>query len=315
MTLSSSIEHLQPIRLMRNASTYNEMLRRKFSVPRKIVNPAISGLKHALNPSEKAVRTRLAHSIGKPDENLDALREDGFVLYKPGDLPDFQEALEKHRPEIDERIRLAGEDPARASANKSMLHTIIANNGFFDFPGIMRFAISRPIVELATHYFGRVPLLTACSLWWSPPNDSLQQSQLFHCDGEDTQQLKFFFNINEVTPECGPFTLLPAGVSDRVRAKGKIVAGKVEDEKIKALSAWDDQIVLTGPTGAGACVDTCRCLHYGSRGNDKPRAVLMMRFNDHLAPNVNVPDWHLRAGEMKDELDDLQKLVLGIRAG
>ena len=77
---------------------------------------------------------------------------------------------------------------------------------------------------------------------------------------------------------------------------------------------WKECVSLTGQPGEGGCVDTCRCLHFGSRGNTKPRVMLMLRFNDHLAPNVDVPDWHLRAGELPEGLNELQKLVLGLRS-
>lgn len=310
MTVTTTPDTLRPIRLMRNASVYHRLLRHKFSVPRKLVNPAIRSLKHLVNPSERATRTRLARGLAGSSAADKSLAENGYVLFGPEDLPLLGAALDNHQDELWGRIRKAGDG---ADANKSMLRTVVSDNGFFDMPDLMRFAISRPIAELATRYFGRVPLLTAYSLWWSPPNDSLKQSQLYHCDGEDARQLKFFFNLTEVTPENGPFTLLPGDVSDRIKAANGIDAGKVTDEEIAASGGAGSELVLTGPRGAGACVDTCRCLHFGSRGNTKDRVVLMMRFNDHLAPNVDMPDWHLRAGELAGELDDVQKLMLGIQ--
>jgi len=314
MSIDASAEPLQPIRLMRNASVYHRMLRHRFAVPRRIVNPAIRGLKHIWNPSEKAKRIELARQIGAGSENDHKLAEDGYVVFGREVFPELQSALEKHKAEIETLVQEAENQALQEAANKRMLTSVAANNDLFDMPELMSFAVSRPIVEMTTRYFGRVPLLTGCTIWWSPPNETIQQSQLFHCDGEDARQLKFMFFISEVTPEHGPFTLLPGGPSDQIKRVKRIVANKVEDSVIEAAGELENCLSLTGQSGDGACIDTCRCLHYGSRGNTKPRIVLMLRFNDHLAPNVDVPDWHLRAGELDGGLDDMQKLVLGIES-
>lgn len=290
-------------------------MRHRLAVPRSVVNPVIRSLKFLANPMQKT-RRRLPESLlNKASENDRALMKNGYVLFGRGAFPELQHALESHGPDVERAVGEAADKALQASANKQMLTTVISNNGFFDYPEFMRFAVSRPLVDLAARYFGRIPVLTAVSLWWSPPNESMQQSQLFHCDGEDARQLKFFFNVSDVTVEQGPFTLLPGEVSDRIRAAKGIVARKVSDEEITEFGALDERLTLTGKAGEGACVDTCRCLHYGSRGNSKSRVVLMLRFNDHLAPNVDIPDWHLRAGEFPGELDTVQKLALGIQTG
>lgn len=314
MSIDSSAAPLRPIRLVRNASAYHRMLRHRFAVPRRIVNPAIRSLKHLWNPTEKAKRVRLAQKIGAGSETDLKLAEDGFVVFGRDVFPDFLRALDEHREDLDARVLRAERLALADTGNKSMLTTVAGDNDMFDMPALMSFVISRPIVEMTTRYFGRVPLLTAVSLWWSRPNDTLQQSQLFHCDGEDARQLKFMFFVSEVTADHGPFTLLPGGASDRIKAARRIVANKVEDSEIEAHGEMENCITLTGQPGEGACIDTCRCLHYGSRGNTKARLVLMLRFNDHLAPNVDIPDWHLRAGELGGGLDDMQKLVLGIES-
>lgn len=313
MSIENTIDPLQPSRLIRNASEYHRIMRHRLAVPRRLVNPVIRGLKHIVNPSEKAKRSAPASLMAQAGDKDRALEQNGYLLFGREDFPDLQGALDTHGPDI---LRVVGEASDKAlqnAANKSMLTTVISNSDFYGYPGLMAFAVSHPIIDLATRYFGRVPLLTSMSVWWSPPNDSMQQSQLYHCDGEDARQLKFFFNVTDVTEEQGPFTLLPGGISDRIRAAKGIVARKVRDEEIEEFDGDRQKLVLTGKAGEGACVDTCRCLHYGSRGNSKPRIVMMLRFNDHLAPNVDIPDWHSRSAEYPGDLDGLQKLVLGLQ--
>lgn len=305
---------VRPARLLRNASEYHRLLRKGLAVPRRFANPVIRGLKHLHNPAEKAERTRAATELGAPDDAGRQLARDGYVTFPRETFPALKHALAEHTARLAALVAGAEADNLNKTANKDFLTTLLHNEQFYQLPEFLEFAISRPILELTARYFGRVPLLTAVSLWWSPPNASVKQSQLFHCDGEDERQLKFLFNITEVTPESGPFTLIPAGMSEHIRTTRNVVAGdKVADKVIDAAGAVPDCVTMTGAPGDGACVDTCRLLHFGSRGNSTTRVVLMLRFNDHLAPNVDMPNWHLRARELKVPLNELQRMALGIK--
>lgn len=305
----------EPARLFRRAARYHRILRHRLAVPRSVANPIMRGLKHIYNPSETAERTDMARGMGTPDAAGQALARDGYVTFARDAFPDLQRALAKHSDRLKAVISDAEQRSLNASANKSFLITVLRDEAFFEFPEILQFAISRPVLELTARYFGRAPLLTAVSLWWNPPNTTQHQSQLFHCDGEDARQLKFLFNVTDVTPESGPFTLIPAGMSEHIRTTRNVVAGnKVDDQVIEAAGGMADCVTVTGEAGEGACVDACRLLHYGSRGNTATRVMLMLRYNDHLAPNVDVPDWHLRAGELTGQFDDLQRLALGLKA-
>ena len=305
----------EPARLLRHASKYHRLLRHRLAVPRSLANPVMRGLKHICNPSETAERRRAARDIGAPDEAGRALARDGYVTFDRDTFPDLQRALANYADRLEAVISDAEARSLDVSANKTFLITVLRDEAFFEFPEILEFAISRPVLELTTRYFGRAPLLTAVSLWWNPPNTTMQQSQLFHCDGEDARQLKFLFNVSEVTHDSGPFTLIPAGMSEHIRTTRNVVAGnKVEDRIIEAAGGMSDCVTVTGAPGEGACVDACRLLHYGSRGNTKTRVMLMLRYNDHLAPNVDIPDWHMRAGELTGPLDNLQRLALGLKA-
>ncbi len=306
----------QPARLLRHASRYHRLLRHHLAVPRRLANPVMRGLKHMCNPSETVKRTRIAREIGPPDEAGRALARDGYVTFARDTFPHLQRALAKYGDKLQAVIADAEKRSLNATANKTFLITVLRDEAFYEFPEILEFAISRPVLEMTTRYFGRSPVLTAVSLWWNPPNTTLQQSQLFHCDGEDARQLKFLFNVTEVTPESGPFTLIPAGMSEHIRTNNNVVAGKkVEDRVVEAAGGMSECVTVTGAPGEGACVDACRLLHYGSRGNTRTRVMLMLRYNDHLAPNVDIPDWHLRAGELTGPLDNLQRLALGLKAG
>ena len=302
-------------RHLRQASRYHRFIRHRLALPRQMANSVVRGLKHILNPGETAERTRIARELGSPDKSGRALARDGYVTFKCGEFPNLQSALADYTDDFMAVISRAEATRMNESANKRFLINALRSEDFHDYPKILEFAVSRPVLDLATRYLGRVPLLTAISLWWNPPNTSLQQSQLFHCDGEDARQLKFLFNVSEVTGESGPFTLIPAGMSEHIRTNQNIQAGnKVDDRVIETAGGMSECVTVTGAPGDGACVDTCRLLHYGSRGNTKTRVMIMLRYNDHLAPNVDIPEWHLRAGELSGQLDDVQRLALGLKA-
>jgi hypothetical protein len=168
------------------------------------------------------------------------------------------------------------------------------------------------VVDLATAYMGAVPVLSSARLWWTPPNDSVQQSQLYHSDGEDDRQLKFFFNLFDVTEDAGPLTFLPADVSAQVRRRLGYVSGKLDDETIAAAAGSLDPVRATGPAGSGVALDTSRCLHYGSRRNTVGRLVLMFQFTSFYAPRSERVAWVDGIDRTGLEVDDVQRLALGL---
>jgi hypothetical protein len=94
----------------------------------------------------------------------------------------------------------------------------------------------RPVFDLAcdpvllkpiTEYLGVAPALHSAQIWISPNKHRVAgRSQDFHFDGEDKKQVKCFINIEEVSEEAGPFTLIPAKrsmeVYQRLKNSGSI---------------------------------------------------------------------------------------------
>jgi hypothetical protein len=172
--------------------------------------------------------------------------------------------------------------------------------------------VSRPVVDMASAYMGTVPVLAAARLWWTPPNDSEQQSQLYHRDGEDDRQVKFFFNVHEVTERAGPLTFIPAGRSDGIKDAIGYVSGSIDDGDIARAGGPGEEVRALGPAGSGVALDTSRCLHYGSRRNEVGRLILMFQFTSFYAPKAEHVAWASGIAGTGLDLDDVQKLVLGI---
>lgn len=47
------------------------------------------------------------------------------------------------------------------------------------------FILHDEIVSAAMHCLDEVPALSAINLWWSPPIETCEESQLYHYDGTD----------------------------------------------------------------------------------------------------------------------------------
>ncbi|MGI9413858.1 MAG: hypothetical protein ACR2PM_09315 [Hyphomicrobiales bacterium] len=303
---------IRPIRQLRRTQSFYKFLFRKLGLPLSVADSVIKGLKYAWNPGQGKVREEFAEAL-PPVAEAGRLQSSGYVTFTPDRFRDIERVIATCRAECDENAEVLR---ARADS-KNFLISVVKDAGFIKLPDVFGLATSRELIDLASVYFGRVPVLAGMSLWWTPPNDTFQQSQMFHCDREDRATLKIFFNIEPVTRDNGPFTLLPAEASDRVRADldyHKRLSSRVTDEEFASLANLDDLVTLTGGAGLGACVDTSRCFHYGSRGNTEPRLVLMIKYSDYLVPYADIPDWYSALRKAGIELDDYQKLALGLKA-
>lgn len=299
---------------LRGAIDLHRALHKSFRLPRPAADMVVRGVKFGRCPGQAGLRKRIAREIASEADGVERIPEDrGYQCYAPGHFPGASEAL-IHADGLFAKIEESGgvEETLR-TAKKNFLLSVVKGEGFLDHPEILQFMISRPVVDLAALYFGAVPVLSSASLWWTPPNDTVEKSQLFHRDGEDTRQLKFFFNVREVTEQTGPFTLLPADRSAEVKRTLGYNTGRLgDDDVVKAAGGEESLIKVMGPAGSGAAVDTSRCLHYGSRGNTVGRLLIMFQFTSFFAPKSEAPDWAAGIARTGLELDDVQKLVLGI---
>lgn len=299
---------------LKGAIDLHRTLHRSFRLPRIAVDAIVRGVKFSRCPGQASLRRRYASEIDQRFDNALKIPEDlGYQRYNPGHFSGADEAL-AHAEELFAEIeRSGGVEETAASAKKDFLLSVVKGDGFLSHPKILSFMISRPIVDIASLYFGSVPVLSSGTLWWTPPNNTVEKSQMFHRDREDARQLKFFFNVRDVTEDSGPFTFLSADKSDPVRRALGYRSGQVNDAKVIAAAGGEGaQIRMTGPAGSGAAVDTSRCLHYGSRGNTVGRLVLMFQFTSFFAPKAEAPNWADGIAETGLELDEVQRLVLGL---
>jgi len=306
------VETLKPIRQPVRGRTLHRLFWKKLGLKREIVHPALSTLKGLASPVQWVQRRRLAQEMS-PVGEFAIPQDQGFVVFGPGELPGVEDAIERCRAIFEAAQESSRREDFSFNPNKGFLLDVLTGKGFREEPELVSFMVSRPILDAATQYLGTVPLLAGAAVWWSPPNDSAASSQLFHLDNEDWKQVKVFINLFDTNEEMGPFTLLPADLSQRIVSEDGHVRGRISDERLEAAGASDALRVLTGPPGSGAFVDTARCLHYGSRGNRQERLVLMFQFLRFHSPTESTFRFPVPREFPQIELDPVQKLALGLR--
>ncbi len=190
------------------------------------------------------------------------------------------------------------QDPARNTSDKPFLRKILASDDLFVYPEIINIALHDQLFGVVTSYLGQVPWMTNLQIWWTPPNQTAERSQIYHYDHRDTRQAKVFINLNDVDEDSGPLHFLPATSSSKVDRSIGYSQGDFTDDQVASCCSKDEVVKALGPTGSGYIVDTARCLHYGSRGNRKDRLVMMVSF-----ARVNCVD----KGHGCDVLDPVRK--------
>jgi len=267
--------------------------------------PITRTLRYMRHPTAH-LRRKSARALIKRDPAFENLvdRKTGYGVIPAGTLPGTDKIVELVRKLRDER------DSVSTLRGEPFRETILGPGDLHTYPELREFATSDAILQIASDYLGGIPVLAATLGWWSKDNDYLESSQLYHVDSNDRHELKFFINIEDVGPNDGPFTFIPADTTERIIKKIDSPRRRIEDEEIFAHCTEDDVIEATGPAGTTFAVDGCRCMHFGARMNGGTRLVLLVEFYSYfspMSPQVPMnpsPDWYPG--------DKLRSLALGL---
>ncbi|MCP5080126.1 MAG: hypothetical protein GY948_00320 [Alphaproteobacteria bacterium] len=285
----------------------------KFGIPRSLRDRIVVGTKTVLAPGEEAKRKQQITKIAKPKSTaIEDFKINGSGLLASEHLPEAQPATTAMHA-FYTQLDAAGRVQKPADQRKAeFLVRLASNEEIMEIKPVREFVLSDELIGLASHYFGQVPVLSRADLWWSPPNESKAESQLYHYDGEDKSQLKIILNVVDVDENTGPFTFLPAGASEKI-GRNRRHSARLDDDAVEETMGREAVTRLTGPASTVGAVDTSRCLHYGSRGNSRDRLILMLQFTRFLAPKASLPNWNLNAmGVGSEDLDQTRKMVLNM---
>lgn len=268
-------------------------------------------VRKAIRPRLALKRQQLARKL-TGTAALEVPRSRGFLVVPPGRFEEIPAVIDAAQEAV--RQGIAANRLSRA--NKPFLAGMLDQRQLdLDSPFI-RLALRPDIIATVSGYLGVVPILQYVNVLYSGHVDAdLAKSQLYHCDSDDTTQLKIFVHCTDVTLENGPLTMMSAESSARLRRHLRYrYAFRVSDVEAAPFSNGDEHPLL-GPAGTTCFVDTSRCFHFGSRvaPDASPRIITMLQY---LTPNAFIlpgdPRRSARFRHLSNPgLPPLSRLVLG----
>ena len=235
-------------------------------------------MRKATTPRQTIARSRAARPDGVL--GIEIPRDRGVAIFPPGRFPEAQEGAQVAQE------RLVGTDVgsiSRRKGAKQFMLPIIDQSELTRESPFMRISLREDVLAAVAAYLGTAPLLTSINIYYSQSSDRGEfiSSQLFHCDGDDTTQVKLFVLCNDVTQESGPLMVMPAADSERLRSEiGYRYKDRVTDEEAERVLGDPRLEAVEGPAGTVCLVDTSRCFHYGSRVEKEapPRLAAMIQY-------------------------------------
>lgn len=219
---------------------------------------------------------RLALALLEVTPAFEIPRDQGFLLLRPSQVTFFDTS--QLLSACDDIIINKTSISRGKSYLKNFLTTGSEINGKF-----IDFALDPTILRVVQRYLGELPVLNAIKLLHSVPSGDLHDgSQLFHCDHDDTRQVKIFLHVSDVDIESGPLTVIPSKLSSDIRVRTGYVfggrAGHLNDDVFQDNKTYCEAFQMTGKRGSLAFVDTANCFHFGGRVATNQRYILYVHY-------------------------------------
>jgi len=227
------------------------------------------------------------HANGSTQKLAGAMK-DGWLLDTSHSLPHLNELIGEAEVVIVER---GGRPPS--PTGKPFIVDIAKPADLDRFPSFLNFALSAPLLKIVPEYLGFVPMLsismppglrlTESSSKFDPgAGGPYRESQLYHLDHHDSPLVYVIVLLRDVTTQSGPFTFLPASVSERaakaLNYRARNAPYRITDEQMYSVVDEKEAIPFQGPKGSVLFLDSSRCFHYGSRDCTIPRYQAMYAF-------------------------------------
>lgn len=226
-------------------------------------------------PARATVRTLAARTAGEAGFAIPPER--GFAVYGPDRFAEAGQIVETARQQL---ARL-GADPTRERGKPFMMPILDQASLTRESP-LVRLALRDDVLRAVAAYLRVAPILSSIEVYYSRSADrELISSQLLHCDGDDTRQMKIFVLCTRVDKASGPLMIMDAGRSETLRRRlGYEYRNRVTDDEAQAALGELDLEAVEGDPGTTCFVDTSRCFHYGSRidSSEDARLVAIIQY-------------------------------------
>jgi len=301
-------------------SNYPKLIRRKIAHAGRHFTPT---WRYGFN-----LKSTLAYRLDQPaiqDEArrvLDELNHNGVAISSVeklfGDTSCFEElcrAVEELENDWAGQIAAERADADRYDASyKTFLYELLGRKPQLDPDSVYaRFALQRPILQVANAYFGMYTQLRYYNIWHTLTTKSeARESQLWHRDREDHSILKLFVYFMDIDDGAGPFTYAPGThhkganrrtpeffIENNVR--------RTSDEQMAAVVPREKWVKATGRKGTILFADTAG-YHKGGLARERDRLMYTCMFT---SPTSQAPDLFTRPRLTDLPEDKAQAMALG----
>ena len=227
-------------------------------------------------------RKSLARELPPVPKGLELPREEGFLTIGPEKVAQYPSVNLSVQKVLGRCRKLMESGHQSVEKSKSYLREVTSKQDLKKYPEFLELALHPEILAVATQYLGELPVLAGVKFLHSVPGETLQGSQLYHCDHDDVRQMKIFVHVSDVDEASGPLTIINANASQKLRKKLNYsyggYDGHVDDDLIRAEAEKAGEKVLTGPPGTMTLIDTSQVFHFGSRVSTKDRYVMSFQY-------------------------------------
>jgi len=168
----------------------------------------------------------------------------------------------------------------------------MVSNPLLNLPMAFEIAFDDLLIDVAVSYFGCVPGVGTVNMRESYVNDLPPvETMLFHCDKNAHRFLKFFFYLNDVDVDGGPFTYVEGsnklkfeGWSDKYRWSHEEIVARYGEERIKYLTGRVGDVVIANTTG----------FHRGAKPTRHERLMYTVDYGVHVEQGSGDKRFHIR---------------------
>jgi len=247
--------------------------------------------------------------------------KDGWALDTSMSLPHLDRVLEDSDKIIAER---SGERRSPKGAYRSYTQDICTPEDSERYTSFLDFATSSDVLSVVSHYLQSIPALSTTlppgirvmesNAAFDDQPDKPHDSQLYHMDYYSLPLVYILVLLRDTTPEHGPWTFLPRGVSQKTRRAlnywSRQRAYRVSDKDIYSVVDRKEAIEFCYPRGTVLFIESSGCFHYGSRNSIKPRFILMIGYTGACRTDFSEAILPHKVYPVRDTHSRLRKMVL-----
>jgi hypothetical protein len=178
---------------------------------------------------------------------------------------------------------------------------------------IWRWGLSDRLLDLAERHIGLPVTYHGAFANRQLADGRTVGTRQWHRDIEDRRMLKILVWLNDVADDGGPFTYVPADISDRLARELRYPGGYIDDATIIQLSGAQAVRHATGPQWTAVIVDTARVFHRGMPPTGRDRYAMTLTWTSRrpvksmpAEPFTAEEGDRIRAGLSRRQLDCLR---------